>query len=61
MLILLLVKLLVTEKEDNRPVITFINIVLFLNVLAGFIPFGSGSIFRWNVPYRSDMAMEKNI
>jgi len=61
MLILLVTKLLVTEREDNRPVITFINIVLFLNVLAGFIPLGSGSIFGGMFHTDPTLAMEKNV
>jgi NADH-quinone oxidoreductase subunit N len=60
-LVLLITKLLITEKDDNRSVILFINIVLFINVLAGFLPLGAGTIFGGMFTTSGTLAMEKNV
>ena len=60
-LILLVTKLLITEKEDNRSIIVVINVLLFINLLAGFLPIGSGSIFGGMFQSSPTLAMEKNV
>jgi NADH-quinone oxidoreductase subunit N len=61
MLVLIFVKLLSSEKENNRNIIFGINIMLLINLVVGFLPEMSGTIFGGMFHADPTLAMEKNL